>query len=70
VSADEQSAEARELETAPALAVVEGLPDLLAAPPRRILLRGALAGLMVAVLVILIASVRDLARAAARDAAV
>jgi hypothetical protein len=69
VTAERQSAQARELETAPALAVVEQLPATIVAPPRRVLFRGALAGVLAALAVFLVLAVRDLARAAARDMA-
>ncbi len=67
VTADEQGAQARELETAPALAVVEGLPDALVPPPRRVLFRSLLSGVLAAAFVFVVVGMRDLVRAAARE---
>jgi hypothetical protein len=67
VTAERQSAQARELETAPALAVVEQLPATIVAPPRRVVFRALLAGLLATLVVFLVVAVRDLARAAARE---
>jgi len=57
-TADRQAAVARELEDAPALAVVEGLPAVLSPWPKRILLRSVLlgAGFGVAAALVLIAA--------------
>jgi hypothetical protein len=64
VTTDLQSAQARELERAPALAVVEGLPSALAPIPRRPLARGLLAGLGAALALLLVLATVDLVRAA------
>lgn len=64
VTADLQSAQARELERAPALAVVEGLPAVLAPGARRPLARGLLAGLAAGLVLLLALATVDLVRAA------
>ncbi len=62
VTADRQSAIARELEEAPAIATVEQLPQLLFPKPKRILFRALLLGIAVAGAGVLLGVTRELAR--------
>jgi len=65
VVADRQGAIARELEEAPAIAVVEDLPAPLPPKPRRILFRSLLLGLATFVVGLLFLVTRELARSSA-----
>jgi len=62
VIADRQSAIARELEEAPAIAVVERLPQELYPKPKRVLFRALLLGAAIAVASVLLGVARELAR--------
>lgn len=63
VTADLQAAQARELERAPALAVVEAIPRQLSPAARRPLARGLLAGMAVGLALMLVLTTVDLVRA-------
>lgn len=65
VVTDRQSAIARELEEAPAIAVVEPLPTVLPPKPRRLLFRSILLGASVALVGLLMVVTRELARSSA-----
>jgi hypothetical protein len=62
VTADRQSAIARELEEAPAIAIVEQLPQELFPKPRRVLFRSLLLGVAIAGAGVLLGVTRELAR--------
>jgi uncharacterized protein involved in exopolysaccharide biosynthesis len=62
VTADRQSAIARELEEAPAIAVVEHLPQELFPKPKRVLFRALLVGLAIAVAGVLVGISGELLR--------
>lgn len=66
VTTDRQSAIARELEEAPAIAVVEQLPALLPPKPRRVVFRSVLVGVSAALLGLLVVVTLELARSSAR----
>ena len=65
VITDRQSAIARELEEAPAIAVVEPLPTVMPPKPRRLLFRSVLLGASVALVGLLVVVTRELARSSA-----
>jgi uncharacterized protein involved in exopolysaccharide biosynthesis len=65
VVTDRQSAIARELEEAPAIAVVEHLPVVMPPKPRRLLFRSILLGVAVAVVGLLVVVTGELARSSA-----
>jgi uncharacterized protein involved in exopolysaccharide biosynthesis len=65
VVGDRQSAIARELEEAPAIAVVEPLPGVMPPKPKRLLFRSILLGASVALVGLLIVVTRELARSSA-----
>lgn len=65
VVTDRQAAIARELEEAPAIAVVEPLPAVLPPKPRRMLFRSVLLGVSVSLAGLLVVVTRELARSSA-----
>ena len=65
VVTDRQSAIARELEEAPAIAVVEPLPRVMPPKPGRVLFRSVLLGASVALVGLLVVVTRELARGSA-----
>ena len=62
VVTDRQSAIARELEEAPAIAVVEPLPSMLPPKPKQMLFRSVLLGVSVGLLGLLVVVIRELLR--------
>ena len=65
VVTDRQSAIARELEEAPAIAVVEPLPAVMPPKPRQLLFRSVLLGVSVGLLGLLVVVIRELLRSSA-----